>query len=448
MPNGRRSCDRRTGERAVSDDGLLTDFTATIEFDKYEDIRAALFDPNLARSFDKRSYEEGTIRSGIVSIEHGAVHRARRRVENTQFRADVLRLYERDLFPKVMNDLLDVLIDRERVDLFPIGEMLSVVLAARRAGIEYDASSLDDLRTLVRHVDAFSHGSAILDAKDPDAVRALVRATYAEFEHDFVRPAWATRAALIDRVRRGELTEDELPHHILTILLLHRGDPQIALEDDARIVREVATYLQGGTHTSAQTLVNAFDLVFETGDGYPRTIDRIASDTLFAQRVVQETLRLRPTTPKMKRRAEADTEVAGRKVPKDAVVVLDVVAANRDPRLFGADPEQFDPDRTVDGSVQRWGLSFGGGPHQCPGRAVGGGFPVPADFNPEDDHVFGLVALELQAVARRGVRRDDTATPERDLRTARFTRWLHYPVRFTSLPGARPVEHDLRTAPG
>ena len=432
----------------MSDDGLLTEFTATIEFDKYEDIRAALFDPNLSRSFDKRSYEEGNIRSGIVSIAHGAVHRARRRVENTQFRADVLRLYERDLFPRVMNDLLDVLIDRERVDLFPIGEMLSVVLAARRAGIEYDAANLDDLRTLVRHVDAFSQGSAILDAKDPDAVRALVRTTYAEFERDFVRPAWATRASLIERVRRGELAEEELPHDILTILLLHRDDAQMALEDDARIVREVATYLQGGTHTSAQTLVNALDLVFETGGDYPRIIDRIASDTLFAQRVVQETLRLRPTTPKMKRRAEADTEVAGRKIAKDAVVVLDVVSANRDERLFGADPERFDPDRAIDGSVQRWGLSFGGGPHQCPGRAVGGGFPVPADFNAEDDHVFGLVALELQAVARRGVRPDETVAPERDLRTARFTRWLHYPVRFTSLPGARPLEHDLRRSLG
>ncbi|HEV8670217.1 MAG TPA: cytochrome P450 [Candidatus Limnocylindria bacterium] len=427
--------------------GLLTQYTATIAFDRYDDIRAALFDPNLSRSFDKRSYEEGNIRSGIVSIAHGAVHRARRRVENTQFRADVLRLYERELFPRVMNDLLDILIDREHVDLFPIGEMLSVVLAARRAGIEYDGKDLEDLRTLVRHVDAFSQGSAILDAKDPDAVRALVRDTYAEFERDFVRPAWRQRAELVARVRRGELSEDELPHDILTILLLHREDPQIELADDARIVREVATYLQGGTHTSAQTLVNALDLVFAT-DGNERTIEHIAEDALFAQRVVQETLRLRPTTPQMKRRAEADTEIAGRRIPKDALVVLDVVTANRDPRFFGADPERFDPDRTIDPTVARWGLSFGGGPHQCPGRAVGGGFPIPADFHVDDDHVFGLVALELQAVAKRGVRPDESATPERDLRTARFTRWLHYPVRFASLAGARPVEKDLRRALG
>jgi cytochrome P450 len=410
-------------------EALLTTYTATITFDRFEDIRAALFDPQLSRTFDRRSYHEGNIRDGIVSIAHGATHRARRRIENTQFRADVLRLYERDLFPKVMEQMLDVLIDGEQVDLFPIGELLSVVLAARRAGIEYDASSLDDLRKLVHHVDLFSQGSAILDAKDPEAVRAAVRVTYAEFERDFVRPAWETRAGLIARVRAGELAEDDLPHDILTVLLLHRADPQLALDDDGRVVREVATYLQGGTHTSAQTLVNALDLIFATADA-EHTIQRIAADTLFAQRVVQETLRLRPTTPKIKRRAEADTEVAGRKIPKDALVVLDVVTANRDASLFGAAPDEFDPDRTVDPGVPRWGHSFGAGPHQCPGRAVGGGFPIPASFEVDADHVFGLVALELQAVARRGVRPDPSRQPERDLRTDRFTRWLHYPVRF------------------
>lgn len=431
----------------MNDTGLLTEYTATIQFDRYEDIRAALFDPNLSRSFDKRTYEDGNIRSGIVSIVHGATHRARRRVENTQFRADVLRLYERELFPRAMNDLLDVLIDRERVDLFPIGELLSVVLAARRAGIEYEPSSLDDLRKLVHHVDLFSQGSAILDAKDPETVRAQVRETYTEFERDFIRPAWARRAAQIERVKRGDLSKEELPHDILTVLLLHRDDAQIELDDDGSIVREVATYLQGGTHTSAQTLVNALDLIFATPDPVP-TLDRISRDALFAQRVVQETLRLRPTTPKIKRRAEANTEIAGSAIPKNALVVLDVVTANRDRGLFGERPDEFDPDRTIDPGVARWGLSFGGGPHQCPGRAVGGGFPIPADFQADDDHVFGLVALELQAVARRGVRPDPERAPERDLRTDRFTRWLHYPVRFVSLVRSGPVEKDLRRARG
>jgi len=419
----------------MSAGGLLTEFTATITFDRYEDIRAALFDPNLSRTFDKRSYEDGNIRAGIVSIAHGAVHRARRRVENTQFRADVLRLYERELFPKVMNDLLDRLIDSDHVDLFPIGEMLSVVLAARRAGIEYNASSLDDLRTLVRLVDAFSQGAAILDAKDPDAVRALVRAAYEEFERKFVRPAWEQRAPLVARYHRGAIEEDALPHDILTVLLLHRDDASLELADDKRVVREVATYLQGGTHTSAQTLVNALDAIFERLDA-AALLERVASDTLFAQRVIQETLRLRPTTPKAKRRAEAATEVAGVRIPKDAQVILDFAAGNRDRAIFGPTADEFDPDREVPANVSRWGLSFGGGPHQCPGRAVGAGFPVPGTFSVDDDHVYGLVALEMQAVARRGVRPDPARAPERDLRTARFTRWLHYYVRFENRSAA------------
>ena len=421
----------------MSDGALLMAYTATVTFERFEDIRAALFDPNLSRSFDKRSYDEGNIRDGIVSIAHGAVHRARRRIENTQFRADVLRLYERDLFPRVMNELLDRLIESERVDLFPIGEMLSVVLAARRAGIEYDPTSLDDLRALIRLVDAFSQGAAILDAKDPDAVRALVRAAYEEFEQKFIRPAWRVRSEQIARRRRGEIGEEVLPHDILTVLLLHREDASLELSDEKRVVREVATYLQGGTHTSAQTLVNALDLVFERADA-TAVLDRIVGDTLFAQRVVQETLRLRPTTPKAKRRAEADTEVAGVKIPKDAQVVLDFAAGNRDREIFGANADEFDPDRQVPANISRWGLSFGAGPHQCPGRAVGAGFPVPGDFQADDDHVYGLVALELQAVARRGVRPDPERAPERDLRTARFTRWLHYYVRFEKRIALKP----------
>ncbi|HEV2010503.1 MAG TPA: cytochrome P450 [Candidatus Limnocylindria bacterium] len=413
----------------MTDAGLLTSHPATIVFDRYEDIRAALFDPNLSRSFDKRSYEDGNIRNGIVSIAHGATHRARRRIENTQFRADVLRLYERELFPPVMDQLLDVLLDADEVDLFPVGELLSVVLAARRAGIDHTPGALDQLRSLVHHIDVFSQGSAILDAKDPDAVRALVRTSYAEFERDFARPSWARRAALIERVERGEAGEDTLPQDILTVLLLHRSDPSLELDDDGRIVREVATYLQGGTHTSAQTLVNALDLMFVASGGIA-LVERTSSDTLFAQRVVQETLRLRPTTPKMKRRAEENTRVAGTSIPKDALVILDVVAGNRDPKLFGERPGEFDADRIVDPGVSRWGLSFGAGPHQCPGRSVGGGFPVPGTFEVDDDHVYGLVALELQAVARRGVRPDRQRPPERDRRTDRFTRWSHYPVRF------------------
>ncbi len=402
---------------------------ATIVFDRYEDIREALFDANLSRTFDDRSYAEGNIRDGVVSVTHGPVHRARRRVENTQFRSDVLRLYERELFPQVLTDLLDRLIDAPSVDVFSVGEQLSVVLAARRAGIDVDESDLGQIRELVHYVDVFSQGSAILDAHDPEAVRALVYATYETFERDWLRASSDRRATLIERERLGEIAADDLPHDILTALLRHRDDPQIELADPGRVTREVATYLQGGTHTSAQTLVNALDLIFGE-EGSAAVVARAADDLAFCQRIVHETLRLRPTTPKMRRRAVAATSVAGRDIPAQSVVVLDALAGNRDPELFGERPDAFDPDRAVDPSVARWGLSFGAGAHQCPGRSVGGGFPAPAHGDLGEEHVYGLVALEIREICRRGPRPDPERAPERDLRTERHTRWARYWVRF------------------
>ena len=399
----------------------------TVVLREYDAIRQALFDPSLSRTFDERSYAEGNIRDGTVSVSHGSLHRARRRVENTQFRADRLQLYERDLFPSVLDHLLSVLLGRESVDVFAVGELVSVVLAARRAGLDIDDRSISTLSDLVHIVDVFSQGSAILDARDPDAVRALVRSTHEDFETRYIRPAMVRRVALVEAAASDPSVE--VPHDILTVLLQHRADPALELGDDGRIVREVATYLQGGTHTSAQTLTNAIDLIFALPDGGRTQVERLATDVPFAQRVVHETLRLRPTTPKMKRRAIAPTTIGGVDIPAEALVVLDAATANRDARLFGANADAFDADRELAQGVARWGLAFGAGPHQCPGRSVAGGFPVGSHLATDEGHLFGLVALMLQGVARRGPRRDPDRAPKRDTRTERETRWAHYPVR-------------------
>lgn len=407
---------------------MIESFTDTVELRGFEAIREALMSQHLSRTFDTRSYVGGNIRDGIVSTSHGALHRARRRVENTQFRPEVLRLYEQTLFPAVMNDLLDVLLAGESVDLYRIGGMLASVLAARRAGLDIRERDLNELAVIVEFVDIFSQGAAILDAKDPDAVRAQVYDAYVRFERDYVRPAAARRTRLLAAQARGDVSDDQLTHDILTALLQHRADPSLDLEDDGRVVREVATYLQGGTHTNGQTVVNAADLLFEAEADRPELLERVASDLLFAQRVVHETLRLRPTTPKIRRRALADVTIAGRPIQAGSLVVLDVVGTNRDARLFGDAPERFDPDRTVAPDVPRWGHSFGAGPHICPGRTVAGGFPVP-DGEADADHLYGLVGRMLQELVRRGIEPDRSRPQEHDTRTERFTRWSHYWVR-------------------
>jgi cytochrome P450 len=397
--------------------------THQLVLDRFEDIKAALSHPDLSRGIDTRSYEEGNPRAGILSMLHGAEHRARRHLTNPLFHRRNLVTYERALFPDVLQRVLE---DRAhgQADLFRLAGELSVVLAARRAGIDHDGSA-KQLGELWRDVLILAQAAAALDiVGDVGTVQAEARATLAELDARYVTPSLARRAALIGA---GE----EPPFDLLTVAL--RAQRAGEGMDHGLIVREAGLYLHGGSHTSAQTVCNTFALLLGAQGGEPRPdlLARAGRDLTFAQRCVHETLRLRPTTPRIKRVAVDDAEVAGQAVPAGALVVLDVARANRDPGLFGDGADRYDPDRAPAADVPLWGLSFGAGAHTCIGRSVAGGFPVhgpPADPHPA--HLHGLVAAEVHAIAARTPSLDPADPPELDRRTDRGTRWYRFPVVF------------------
>ena len=93
----------------ISAEIVLRDFAA---------IKQALMNPHLSRTFDKRSYADGNVREGVVSIMHGQAHRDRRRLENMQFRPDILKLYERDhcRLPQYTEDILNISVLKEALD--------------------------------------------------------------------------------------------------------------------------------------------------------------------------------------------------------------------------------------------------------------------------------------------------------------------------------------------
>ncbi|GAA4227315.1 hypothetical protein GCM10022254_14710 [Actinomadura meridiana] len=76
--------------------------------------------------------------------------------------------------------------------------------------------------------------------------------------------------------------------------------------------------------------------------------------------VIAETLRFDPPVPVMRRVATDDAHVNGHTIPKEAMVTLDLRAANRDPAVFDH-PDRFDPDRR-----ERPHLTFGAGRRPCP----------------------------------------------------------------------------------
>lgn len=410
-------------------DQIVEPITGEILIDEYELIQRALTNPQLSRTFDKRSYADGNVREGIVSTSHGRDHKKRRRLENAQFRSTVLKEYEQTLFPPIIERFVSEAVHAGEADLFSLGETLSIVLAAKRAGFDLDIDDRQSHEDIVEYVDIFSQASALLDAKEPEVVRATVKRALSGFAEQFGNPSIARREQALAALERGEIAEDDLPHDILMALVRHRHDPDLTLADDFLIIREAATYLQGGTHTSSQVLVNAFDLLFDANR--PDFWDRLKTDLVFAQRCMHETLRLRPTTPRAKRRAEEATTVGEVEIPAGTLVVLDLETANRDRSLFGDDADVFNPDRTIHSKAPRWGLSFGAGPHICPGRKVAGGNRERSDAL-GDDHLYGLVAMMIQSVAQQDPSRHPTKPQLKDDRTERFTRWAEYWVIFPS----------------
>ena len=416
--------------------GIALPISTEIIFSTFDECRTALLNKSLSRTFDKRSYAEGNVRQGNVSTLHGQAHRSRRRLENPMFRSERLELYERELFPQLMDRLLDRLVQQGTADLLIVAEKLSLVLSAHRAGIDFDEDDEGTFERLVDFTNRFSKGSAIIDTVgDADAVRADVIAAMAEWEEFSLEPSKARRKRLLEQWHASEIDDSELPNDVLTLLLRHQADAEFGL-DDGIIARETATYLHGGAHTSSQTLVNAIDILLEHAVSDADVWRRVIEDRGFAQRCVHETLRLRPTTPKIKRRAEEATMVGAVEVPENALVIVDVGSANRDPGVYGPNPDDFDPDRAVPEKAYLWGLTFSAGGHQCPGRNVAVGLPSSDADALGDRHLFGLVTLMLQAFARMGPRADPDRPARKDDRTVRVNRFATYPVRLGSVSSA------------
>jgi cytochrome P450 len=400
---------------------------------RYSDVRAALSNKDLTRSLDFEKYEAGNITEGTLSLLHGNEHRDRRRVENQLFRRATLEFYEQVLFPEIVEDTLRrfVFTDPPVADLMEIGGLLTVVLSARTAGIDFDLDSLQQRRRLGEFLHLFALSGAIDVAKrDPEEIKAEMRAALAAFDVEFARASRQRRERLLERFYAGEITESELPADAFTTLLRARREGSVEM-NDALLLREIRLFFGAGAHTSTQTLTNTFDQIFAWCEDHSQDWERLGADLYFAQRAVQEALRVRPTNPMIHRRAQTDTVVGDHEVPEGTIVLLDTIAANTDPDVYGPDAAEYNPHRLASKDAAPWGMSFGHGMHLCIGRTHAVGLPVGADESEAAaDHLYGLVPMAVQALARHGIARDPERPPQRDTQTERWTRWAHYPVRF------------------
>ncbi|MGK3209228.1 cytochrome P450 [Amycolatopsis sp. MEPSY49] len=117
-------------------------------------------------------------------------------------------------------------------------------------------------------------------------------------------------------------------------------------------------YIVGGHHSTGSALGGLIRHVLTV----PGLRDELLADRSGLPRVIEESLRLTTPLQLFARTLRCPVRVGDEELAGGGRVLLDLAAANRDPREFDA-PEAFDRRRT-----RNRHLSFGAGPHVCQGQ--------------------------------------------------------------------------------
>ena len=262
--------------------------------------------------------------------------------------------------------------------------------------------------------------------RDPDLVRREVRDAIDEFDELFLTPSKRRRKESVSRFAKGEISEEDLPRDLMTVLLRYEGE--MALSEEV-FRREICFFMQAGAHSTSNSTVHAFHEIFRWCANRPEDWDRILSDDLFLQRCVHESFRLHPASPVAWRKAVCPVHLseAGDVATNDKVVI-DLFSANRDTSVFGEDADIFNPYRELPANVWPFGLTFGYGVHSCLGRDLDGGV-INRDGARGAGSQLGIVALFLKELFALGSRPDPDKPPVKDEKTQR-PNWGVYPIVF------------------
>ncbi len=187
-------------------------------------------------------------------------------------------------------------------------------------------------------------------------------------------------AIVSDYRRRGGVPRDG--GLVAQLLEGHRGAEPM---DDAEIAANVITFIGAGFETPANALSWALYLLsldedwrrkveaeadaLLAGDGWPAAgVEPFAA----TRALIEEAMRLYPPVAIMTRRAAQDCVLAGRRIRRDATIIISPWIIHRHRRRW-TNPDEFDPSRFTAERRAEIGrhayLPFGAGPRVCIGSA-------------------------------------------------------------------------------
>jgi cytochrome P450 len=388
----------------------------------YRDAGETLRMPDLRQAL----YDEGAILMDKVLVNlHGDEHRKRRNVEARVLRRDYFRWYETTIFPKTLQETFAPYLAAGKVDVVDFGFRAMMNLTADFAGIDRSKRTTGETAQLLRILRTFGKAATLGQAVgDREAIRREIQDAIDEFDRDYFAPSAERRRQLVGEFNAGGITEDGLPRDVLVELLRHEAELQLSRDV---LLKEIGFYLLAGAFTSIHTMTHALHEILGWLEANPAEAERARSDRLFIQRCVHESTRLHPSSPTAGRRPTCPVTLpTGTPATPDDYISVDLMAANRDCAVFGADAAAYDPVRKVEKSQPPYGISFGLGAHACIGLNMAVGVQPRADTDP-DKHQYGTVPLIIHALLQAKARRDPNDPGVVDTSTIR-NNWLRYPV--------------------
>jgi cytochrome P450 len=140
------------------------------------------------------------------------------------------------------------------------------------------------------------------------------------------------------------------------------GEPM----SDKELRDELITLLVAGHETTANSLAWALERLVR----HPNALARLREgDDEYADAVVKETMRLRPTISIVLRNLQEPMEIGGRLLPAGVTVAPCIYLMHRRPDIY-PDPHSFRPERFMEGQggTYSW-IPFGGGVRRCLGAS-------------------------------------------------------------------------------
>ena len=393
-----------------------------VTIDTYKEAEEALKRTDLRQAL----YDEGAILMKKVLVNlHGDEHLTRKRVVTKVLRPAFFLHYEKNVFRPTLQETLAPYVSAGKADMVEFGYRVMVNLTADFAGIDRTAKSTAETDTIVMLLRTFGKAATLGQALgDRAAIRADIQRALDAFDTEFFTPSVRRRESLLAAHAHGEIAEADLPRDMLTVML--QANAELGESHDV-LMKEMAFYLMAGAHTSIHSMTHAVHEFLEWVRAHPDDRQRADEDPFFLQRCVYESIRLHPSSPTACRRPTATTELSGNgTLSPDDEIVIDLRAANRDSRMFGADAATFNPHREAGRLANLAGLSFGIGMHACIGRNLAAGTEPRPDTQPADHH-YGTIPLVLRALLDHHVRADPHDTARVDTTTVRKT-WAYYPL--------------------